>query len=190
MKEKLKLLGISLLFLFCFSIIGGTISHKGAVQFTDIPQAGAATRTFNSPVRPWRKLAKQFASNANVFTIVDPTPDGTPLSLSNATGKSTGDGSVTVSLESGFTAPLTVTVFFWQIDSVTPANSCWVRLAPVASAGQSNYTQSVDSHYAQFQFSIPENTPFLIMSGTAVTGNVYTDSIADLNNPGSSAAGF
>lgn len=153
-------------------------------------QTEAATRTYNSPVRPWRRLAKQFAAGANVFTIVDPTPDGTPLALTNATGKSTGDGSVTVSLTTGYTAPVTVTVYFWQYDSVTPANSCWVRLAPVASSGQSNYAQVIDSHYAQFQFSIAENTPFLIQSSAAITGNVYTDSIADLNNTGSSAAGF
>lgn len=191
MKEKLKLLAVALLMLGCFSVIGGVINHDASKdKFIDPSTAYGATRTFNSPVRPWRRLALQFGSGANNFTTVDPSPDGTPLTLTSATGKSTGDGSVTVALTNGFTAPVTMTVYYWQYDSVTPTNACWVRLAPVASGGQSNYTQSVDTHYAIFQFSLPENTPFLIRSSTPVTGNAYTDSIADLNNLGSSATGF
>lgn len=189
MREKLKLLFVGLLMIGCFGVLGSAVEHRGRVQFIE-PEAEAATRTFNSPVRPWRRLAKQFAAGANVFTTTDPTPAGTPLTLANATGKSTGDGSVTIGLQAGFTAPITFTIYYWQYDSVTPANACWVRLAPVASSGQSVYQQTVDSNYASFMFQIPENTPFLIQSSAAVTGNVYTDSFADKNNPGSSATGF
>jgi hypothetical protein len=147
-----------------------------------------ATRTFNSPVRPSRLLANQFVGNANVFTQADPTPDGSSLTLTSATGRSQGDGSVTVTLTNGFTAPVTLTVYFWQIDSVTPANSCWVRLAPVVT-GTHQYSQSVDSHYSLFQFSIPESTPFLITANAAITGNVYVDCPIDPNNK-NSAVGY
>lgn len=147
------------------------------------------TRVFNSPVRPYRKLAKQFASNANVFTIVNPDKDGTPLAVTSCTGRSGMDGTVTVSLQAGFTAPVTLTCFFWQQDNVTPANAGWTRLGPVASGGANNYTQAVDSHYASVAFAIPENTDFLIMSNAAITGNVYTDGLVSPNNA-NSAAGF
>lgn len=151
------------------------------------PAHATGTRVFNTSVRPIRLLTKQFASNANNFTLVDPTPDGTPLTLTSATGKSNMDGSATITLTNGFTAPVTLTAFVWQLDSVTPANSCWVRVAPVASGGANNYTQSVDSHYAQVSFSLAENTPFIIMSSAAVTGHVYTDAAKDANNNNSPA---
>lgn len=155
-----------------------------------MPSWATGTRTFNAPVRPQRLLAKQFAAGANNFTLVDPTPDGTPLTLTSATGKSRMDGSATLTMTNGFTAPVTLTAFTWQLDNVTPANSCWVRVAPVVSGGANNYTQSVDAHYTTVGFVLPENTPFLIMSSAAVTGNVYTDATYDANNQNSASAAY
>lgn len=173
------------MFKYITLLLGSMLAITCAANYSD-----AATRTYNSPVRPQRLLAKQFASNANNFTLVDPTPDGTPLTLTSATGRSKMDGSVTIALTGGFTAPVTLTAFYWVLDNVTPANSHWSRLGPVASGGQSNYTQAIDSHYATFMFSIPENTPFIIMSSAAVTGNVFTDSVIEPTNNNSASAGY
>lgn len=131
-------------------------------------------RTFNSPKYPMRLLAKQFNGSTEVFTTTDPSPDGTPLTLTSATGISGADGSVTVILQSGFTAPVTLTAYEWNQDFVTPANSCWVRVAPAAT-GTDVYSKAIDTHYALAQFAISEKTPFLIMSSGAITGNVYID---------------
>lgn len=151
------------------------------------PVDATGARMFDTSVRPRRLLTKQFATNANNFLLADPTPDGSNQALTSATGRSRMDGSVTVALTNGFTAPVTLTCYYWQNDNVTTANQCWVRLAPVSSGGISNYTQSVDSHYTTAVFAIPENTPYLITSSGAITGNVYVDSAIEPSNPNSPA---
>ena len=126
-----------------------------------------------SPEYPYRKLAKQFSTNTNVFCTADPSPDGTPLTLSSATGDDAGHGMVTVLLTNGFTAPITLTAYYWH-----RAKQVWVRVAP-STAG---YSMLVDSHYTQWEFPLPAGSPFIIMSSAAVTGDVYTNSVADPNN--------
>lgn len=153
---------------------------------TVAPCYAEGTRVFNNAHRPYRLLAKQYATNANVFPIVDPSPAGTPLALSNAMGLAPVDGVVTVQLNAGFTAPITLTVYYWCNDAVTPANSAWVRAANVAAT----YSASVDSNYASVSFSTPGNTPFIIESSAAVTGLVYCSAPADVNNKASSVAGY
>src|ERR1017187_941518 len=86
------------------------------LSFFQVAADATGQRVFNAPRRPSRLLATQFASNANVFTLVDPSPDGTPLTLTSATGISQIDGSVTVALCSGFTAPVSLTCYYWQQD--------------------------------------------------------------------------
>jgi hypothetical protein len=136
------------------------------------------TRVFNAPRNTQRLIVKQFAAAANNFTIVNPDPDGTPLTLTSATGRSKMDGNASVTLTNGFTAPVTLTIFIWQQDLVTPANSCWKRVASAAAG----YATAADSHYVTVTWTITENTPFLVMSSAAITGNVYTDSVIDPNN--------
>lgn len=149
--------------------------------------AGASERTFNSPQRCQRLLAKQFGGSANVFTTTNPDADGTPLTLTSATGKSGNDGIVTVSMGGGFTAPVTLTVFQWQLDNVTAANAGWRRIGAAAA----DYSCAFDSHYTSRQFSISEGTPYLILSSAAVTGNVYVgDGGAHPSNTGSTATGY
>lgn len=148
-------------------------------------QCTAGERVFNAPRYPSRLLKLQFASSANVFTTVDPSPAGTPLTETSATGISNMDGSASLAFEGGFTPPITVTVYYWQRDQVTASNSCWVRLGWASAL----YASAVDTNYALLTFVLPENTPFLVMTSAAVTGNVYTDARPDaLNN--NSATGF
>ncbi len=125
------------------------------------------------PAYPYRKLAKQFAGNANAFCTTNPDPDGTPLTLANATGRDSGHGQVTIMLTNGFTPSVTLTAFYWHI-----AKACWVRVGPAAA----NYQQAVDSHYTTWTFNLPPRCSFLIMSSAAVTGDVYTDAPHDPNN--------
>lgn len=151
-----------------------------------VPANAEGMRIFNNAHRPYRLLAKQYATNANVFPIVDPSPAGTPLLLSNAMGLAPSDGVVTFTLDAGWTAPITLTAYYWQADGVTPANACWVRASNVASA----YSASVDTNYAQISFSVPGNTPFIVVSSAAVTGFVYCSAPAAPQNPASSVAGY
>ena len=162
---KSKLIALFLAFVFCF---------VATPSFAQV-------RTFNAPRRPLRLLTKQFAANANVFTIVDPSKAGTPLTLTSATGRSNMDGSVTISMQAGFTAPITLSFYIWQQDSVTPANAGWTRLGNAAT-GTSSYSVTLDNNYTLATVVIPENTDFIVLSSTAVTGNVYTDSIASPSN--------
>ncbi|MDE1971392.1 MAG: hypothetical protein KGI50_07505 [Patescibacteria group bacterium] len=130
----------------------------------------------NTCARPRRLLNAQFAGN--MFPTADPSPDGTPLTETSATGVSSNVGTVTLGFTNGFTAPITVTAYYWNADPVTPANSCWVRLGASSTA----YSTTVDTHYASVSFSIPEYTPFLIRTSAAVTGNVYLDGAIDVKN--------
>lgn len=148
-----------------------------------------ATRTFNSPRNVRRKLALQFNGSSEVFTTTDPSPAGTPLTLSSATGISGYDGSVTLVFRAGFTAPVTLTVYQWLQDLVDPTKSCWVRIAP-ASSGSDVYSKAVDTNYSLIQFSIAERVPFLVMSSAGITGDVYTDAEAHPSNTGSTASGY
>lgn len=131
--------------------------------------ADSATRTYNSPRNIIRKLTKQFNGAADVFVQADPSPAGTPLTLTSATGRSGEEGSVTVHLMAGFTAPLLLTVYQWS-----PTEAAWIRCAPAAT-GANVYQQSVDTNYALVQFSIAERVPFIIRADKSVTGNVYVD---------------
>lgn len=157
-----------------------------ATMLVAIPANAEGTRVFNNAHRPYRLMAKQYATGANVFPTADPSPDGTPLALTNAMGLSPVDGVVSVQLDSGFTAPVSLTAFYWSADSVTVSNSCWVRASNVSTT----YTASVDSHYASVSFSVPGNTPWLIQSSAAVTGLVYSSTPAYSANLGSSVAGY
>lgn len=154
-----------------------------------IPSFASGTRTYNAPVKPFRKLAKQFNGSADVFPTADPSPAGTPLTLTSATGMSGQDGSVTLTFYAGFTAPMTITAYQWQYDNVTPANSGWVRVAPAAT-GTDCYSKAIDTNYAIVQFSIDPNTPFLIRADQSVTGSVYVDAPAHPSNTGSTATGY
>lgn len=140
--------------------------------------ASAGRVNSNVASRPKYLLSLQFGSGANNFTTVDPSPDGTPLTESSATGRTQSSGVVTVELTTGFTAPVTLTAYYWIKDPVTVANSHWTRCGPASAV----YSISVDSHYATATFACPPNTPFLIRSSAAITGNVYVDGIADPNN--------
>lgn len=151
-----------------------------------LPSAMAGERVNSNLVRrPVRLLTKQFSAGANVFTTADPSLAGSALTLTSATGDSSNDGIVTVALNAGFTAPITLTVYFWLNDPVTPANSGWVRLGGTSQV----YSTSVDTNYSSVSFAIPEFTPFLIRSSAAITGNVYVDAQKNTNN-NNSAAGF
>lgn len=149
---------------------------------------GAGTRTFNSPVQVRRKLALQFNGNTEVFTTADPTPASGNLTLTSATGISGFDGSVTLVFRSGI-ATKSITAYMWLQDLVASSKSCWVRVAPAAS-GTDIYVKTIDSDYSTVQFSIPEQTPFLIQSSAAFTGDVYTDALAHPSNTGSTASGY
>ena len=140
------------------------------------PAFSASFRTYNSPHYPYRKLAKQFGGSVNSFITADPSPDGTPLTLTSATGTTGPDGTVTILMTNGFTAPVTLTAYMWHIKAAS-----WVRVAPVSS-GTNAYSQALDSHYTTCQFSIPENIPFLVRASAAVTGDVYTDAVENPNN--------
>lgn len=145
--------------------------------------AEAGTRVFNAPRPTFRLLAKQFNSSADVFLKADPSLAGSSQTLTSATGQSKMDGSVTVAFGAGFTAPLAVTVYVWQGDNVNPAKAGWYRLGGAAAA----YTTSVDTNYATINFSIAENTPFMIITDKSVTGDVYTDAAANIKNLNSQA---
>lgn len=133
----------------------------------------------NIPARPWRLLNKQFAANANVFCTADPSAGGTPLTETSATGITGSSGTVAVALNAGFTAPVTLTIYYWCRDAVTGANSGWVRLG--ANAAQ--YAVAVDTNYATVVFTAPPYTPYIIESGAAITGKVYVNTLRDpLNN--------
>lgn len=136
--------------------------------------AQTGTRTFNTACRTSRLLAKQFNTNADVFTQTDPSAGGTPLTLTRATGMSGMDGNVTLTFTSGFTPTLNLTFYEWQADLVNSANASWVRCGNAAT-GKTSYKATVDSNYAKVAFSIAENTPFLVLADQSVTGNVYTD---------------
>lgn len=157
----------------------------GLPSFT--PQAyGMGSRVYNSAYRPYRLLAKQYAAGANVFPTADPSPAGTPLTLSNAMGTASNDGVVTLCLDAGFTAPITLTCYYWQQDAVTPSNACWIRAAGSAAL----YAFAVDTNYASVSFSIPPNAPFIVSADKADTGKVYCSAPADPNNPTSTAPGY
>lgn len=138
--------------------------------------AYAQMRTFNSPNYPGRKLAKQFNAGTESFVTVNPDPDGTPLTLTSATGLVGPNGTVTLGFLGGFTPAITITVFLWHTDA-----GAWVRLGP-NNSGADRYSISVDSHYTLCQFSAPEGTPFLVMSSAGVTGFCYTDAKAHPQN--------
>lgn len=141
------------------------------------------TQVGNWPSQPTRLLAKQFVSSANVFGQVDPSPAGTPLTLTSATGDSKPNGSVTLSLGAGFTAPLALTIYVWQVDVGGSGLACWTRISNAAAG----YTVTADSNYTTVTFTITPSTPFFVLANKAVTGNVYTDSSADPNNANSQA---
>lgn len=174
-RYTLRALAVALLAVLCIS--------------GDAPISAQGTRTFNSPVKPFRKLAKQFNSGNDVFPTADPSPAGTPLTLTSATGRSTADGSVTIAFMAGFTPPLTITAYQWQYDNVTPSAGGWVRVAPAAT-GADVYEKAIDTNYCIVQFSIDPHTPFLIRTSASVTGSVYVDAPADPNNTGSTASGY
>lgn len=138
----------------------------------------AGSRVFNAPRPTFRLLKKQFNASADVFAKVDPSPVGTPLTLTSATGTSKMDGSATVCFTTGFTAPMVVTIYEWQQDNVTAANACWVRIGGAAA----QYSFTVDTKYAVINFAISENTPFLVMCDQSVTGNVYVEAPENINN--------
>lgn len=162
------------------SIIAAVLVSVGSC----LPSRADATRTSSWGNRPYRRLATQFAGN--VFVTADPSPAGTPLTLTSATGIGGPDGTVSIGMGAGFTAPVTLTVYYWQLDSVVPANSCWQRLGPAAA----NYSTAIDTNYASVTFTVPAGTPFLIRSSAAVTGNVYTDARAAFENNNSAATGY
>lgn len=168
-----KLLPLLLSFIL---LLGFTPAQLGCLR--PAMSQGIASRVYNAPRNPRRLLTKQFSAGANVFTTVDPSPSGTPLTITSATGDANADGSASIAFQAGFTPPLAVTVYYWQADAVTPANSCWTRLGSAAA----QYTTSVDHTYTICTFQIGEFVPFIVQTGAAVTGNVYTDSKADPNN--------
>lgn len=138
--------------------------------------------------QPRRRLALQFAANANVFTIVNPDADGTPLTLTSATGVTPANGLVMVSVGAGFTAPVTLTALYWQMDDVTTTKAGYRRLGPAAT-GSNTYVQSLDAHYTSCVFSGPPNTPFIILASGAITGDVYINARAHASNA-NSATGY
>ena len=180
-----KLAAASLMVSMCI----GYAVLMGSIPFITNTANAQAVRTFNSPRRPFRLLAKQHNGNADVFPTADPSPEGTPLTLSRAMGVSGFDGSVTLLLGAGFTAPVTLTVYQWNQDNVNSSKSGWYRVAPAAT-GTNAYSQAVDSHYALVQFSIAEQTPWLVRASGSVTGDVYTESKAHPSNTGSTASGY
>lgn len=133
-----------------------------------------------------RKLALQFNTNSEVFTTTNPDLGGTPLTLTSATGISPANGLVLISMGAGFTAPVTLTAFTWQVDNVTSANAGWRRISPDAGG----YSQAVDAHYTNVALAVPPNTPFLIMSSGAVTGNVYVNCKAHPSNNNTASGGY
>lgn len=157
-----------------------------ALLLTALPANAEGTRVFNNAHRPYRLLAKQYSTGANVFPTADPSPAGTPLALTNAMGFSPVDGVVTLALEAGFTAPVTLTAYYWQYDEKATGTAGWVRASNIAA----NYQAAVDSTYASVSFSVPGNTPFIVSSSAADTGNVYCSAPADTHNLGSSATGY
>lgn len=132
----------------------------------------------NLSSRPKYLLSPQFSSGTNYFVTADPSPAGTPLTETSATGITQSSGIVTLGLTNGFTAPVTLTCYVWIKDAVTPSNSYWCRNGAVAAA----YAQAPDSNYTMVTFTAPPFTPFLIRSSAAITGNVYVDCIADGHN--------
>jgi hypothetical protein len=135
-------------------------------------EAGRVDVSTTCGVRPWRLLNKQFSGNANVFTIVTPV---SALTESSATGCTHGTGAVSVLLQSGFTPTITLTLFVWLNDPVTPANSNWAAFS----------TASVTANNSMVVLACPHNMPFIIQSSAAVTGNVYVDAPADKLNANS-----
>lgn len=151
----------------------------GWVTFLNVPATADSMRTFNSPFRPRRLLAKQFnGGTESLSTATDPTLGGTPLALTAATGRSGMDGTVTMTLMGGFTPPLVATVYYWNQDLVTPAKSGWVHIGSDAT----EYQRTFDATYVMRQFAIPEQTPFLITTDVAITGDVYLDAVANSSN--------
>lgn len=134
---------------------------------------------------PYRLLALQFNTNSEVFTTTNPDLAGTPLTLTSATGVTPANGRVMVSIGAGFTPPNTLTVFYWQFDDVTPAKAGWRR----EGADDDSYSVVIDATYTSVVFSGPPNTPFLIMSENAITGDVYINAKAHSLNP-NSATGY
>ena len=143
-----------------------------------VPVNADAVRVFTASNTPRRKLAKQFSAGANVFATADPSPAGTPLTITSATGIAGSDGSVVLTFLAGFTAPITITVYYWNQDLVNTSNSCWVRLGNEAAA----YSATIDSNYVSVPFALPVNAPFLVRTSAAVTGDVYTDARAHSSN--------
>lgn len=135
-------------------------------------EAGRVDISTTCGVRPWRLLNKQFSGNANVFTTSSPVGS---LTESSASGCTQSDGSVTVALEAEFTPPVTLTLFCWINDTVTPTNSGWVQFS-IATISNNNYMAVM---------ACPHNCPFVIMSSAAVTGNVYIDAATDHLNANS-----
>lgn len=139
----------------------------------------------NIPARPWRLLNLQFGSSANAFCTADPSAGGTPLTETSATGITGSSGTVAVALNAGFTAPITLTIYYWCRDAITGANSGWVR----AGANSGQYATVVDTNYSTLSFTAPPYTPYIIESSAAVTGKVYVNTNRDpLNN--NSAVGY
>lgn len=156
------------------------------LAFSALPVNAEGMRVYNNAHRPYRLIAKQYAANANDFPTVDPSPGGTPLPVTDALGQAPADGVVTLTVYAGFTAPVTLTCYYWQADGVTVANSGWIRASNTAA----NYSAAIDSNYAQVSFSVPGNSQFLVMSSAAVTGLVYCSAPASAFNPSSSVAGY
>lgn len=150
-----------------------------------------ASRAYNTPTNPMRKLALQFNTAADVFTKVNPDAAGTPLTLTSATGVSGSNGTVTLAFRAGYTPTIKLTVFVWLYDNVTPTKAGWIRYGPQALGGTSPhvYELNVDSNYCSAAFSIEPHTPFLIMCDTSITGDVYTDALAHSSNA-NSATGY
>lgn len=136
--------------------------------------------------QPARLLAKQFGGSANVFTTTNPDADGTPLTLTSATGVIPQNGIIMVSLGAGFTAPVTLTVFTWQRDVVTTSKAGWRRIGPAATS----YSQAADAHYTVLAFNGPPGAPYLIMSSGAVTGDVYVNGSSHPSNNNTASSGY
>lgn len=147
---------------------------------------GAALAQTFSNGAPARLLTKQFGGSANVFTTTNPDADGTPLTLTSATGVIPANGIVVVSLGGGFTAPVTLTAFFWQQDLVTAAKAGWRRPGGAAAS----YATAVDAHYTSVAINGPPNTPYLIMSSGAITGDVYVTGKAHSSNNNTASGGY
>lgn len=150
------------------------------------PASADGVRTYNSPQRCQRLLALQFGGSANNFPTADPSLEGTPLTLTSATGISGADGIVTVSLGAGFTAPVTLTAYQWQLDTVNTSKAGWRRIGAAAA----DYSCAFDAHYTSRQFSISERTPYLIRSSAAITGDVYVGDAGPHGSNANSASGY